>query len=99
MPVIVLVIILVILAFGLVSAIRNSINSTNSANHADSSANNVIGNSEIDNNIVTVSKIQVGLLATARAIQNQLSEYSLNSDTENPEELAQLLQEVALTLL
>lgn len=99
MPVIVLVIILGILAFALVSAIRNSINSTNSANHTDSSANNVIGNSEIDNNIVTVSKIQVGLLAQARAIQTQLSEYSLNTDTENPEELAQLLQEVALTLL
>lgn len=99
MPVIVLVIILGILAFALVSAIRNSINSTNSANHTDSSANNVIGNSEIDNNIVTVSKIQVGLLAQARAIQTQLSKYSLNTDTENPEELAQLLQEVALTLL
>lgn len=99
MPLIVLVIILGILAFALVSAIRSSINSTNSANHAISSANNVIGNSEIDNNIVTVSKIQVGLLATARAIQTQLSEYSLNTDTETPEELAQLLQEAALALL
>lgn len=98
MPVIVLLIILGIIAFALVSVIRSSINSSN-ANHAISSGNNVISNSEIDNNIVTVSKVQVGLLATARAIQTQLSEYSLNTDTENPEELALLLQEAALALL
>ncbi len=41
----------------------------------------------------------MGLLATARAIQTQLSEYSLNTDTETPEGLAQLLQEAALALL
>lgn len=99
MPLIVLVIILVILALALRSVIRSSINSTNSANHASNSANNVVVNSEIDNNIVTVSKIQVGLLATARAIQTQLSEYSLNTNTETPEGLAQLLQEAALALL
>lgn len=60
----------------IVAAIQSSINSSNSGNHATSSGNNVIGNSEIDNNIVTVSKIQVGLLASARAIQTQLSKYS-----------------------
>ncbi len=64
MPVIVLLIILGIIAFAL-AAIRSSINSSKTANHAISNGNNVIGNSEIDNNIVTVSKIQVGLLATA----------------------------------
>lgn len=99
MPLIVLVIILVILAVALRAVIRSSINSTNSVNHAINSANNVIGNSESDNNIVTVSKIQVGLLATARAIQTQLSEYSLNTDTETPEGLAQLVQEAALAFL
>jgi uncharacterized membrane protein len=99
MPVIVLVIILGILAFALRSAIRSSVNSSKSANSAISGGNNVISNSEIDNNIVTVSKIQVGLLATARAIQTQLSEFSLNIDTETPEGLAQLLQEAALALL
>lgn len=99
MPLIVLLIILGILAIAIVSIIRTYINSTNNTNHTISSGNNVIGNSEIDNNIVTVSKIQVGLLATARAIQTQLSEYSLNTDTKNPEELAQLLQEAALALL
>ena len=97
-PLIVLIIIFGILALAIVSVIRSSINSTNSDNHAIN-ANHVIGNSEIDNNIVTVSKIQVGLLAEARAIQTQLSEYSLSTDTETPEGLAQLLQEASLALL
>lgn len=92
MPVITLIIILGIFAITIMWAIRTSTNSTNSTN-------NVIGNSEVDNNIVTVSKIQVGLLAQARAIQTQLSEYSLNTDTQTPEGLAQLLQEAALALL
>lgn len=92
MPVIVLVIILGILTIAIGLAVRSYINSTNSATNA-------ISNSEVDNNIVTVSKIQVGLLAQARAIQTQLSEYSLNTDTETPEGLAQLLQEAALALL
>jgi uncharacterized membrane protein len=39
------------------------------------------------------------LLAQARTIQTQLSEYTLNADTETPEGLAQLLQESALALL
>ena len=99
MPVIVTLIILGILIVAIVAAIRSSINSSNSGNHATSGGNNVIGNSEIDNNIVTVSKIQVGLLASARAIQTGLSKYSLDTDTESPEGLAQLLQEAALALL
>lgn len=98
MPLITLVIILGIFAIAIKWAIRTSAHSTN-ANHAINSANSVIGKSEIDNNIVTVSKIQVGLLATARAIQTQLSEYSLKTDTETPAGLAQLLQEAALALL
>lgn len=92
MPVIVLIIILGILAIAIILAIRSYINSTNSGNP-------VISNSEIENDIVTISKIQVGLLAQARTIQTQLSEYSLNTDTETSEGLAQLLQEAALALL
>lgn len=99
MPVIVLMIILGIIIFAIISATRNSINSSESTNHAIGNGNNILNNSEIDNNIVTVSKIQVGLLATGRAIQTHLSEYSLNTDTETPEGLAQLLQEAALALL
>ncbi len=98
MPLITLVIILGIFVIAIKWAIRTSANSTN-ANPVIDSVNSVIGKSEIDNNIVTISKIQVGLLATARTIQTQLSEYSLNTDTETPEGLAQLLQEAALALL
>jgi len=54
---------------------------------------------ELDNDIVTVSKLQVALLAQARTIQSQLSELSLSADTETPEGLAHLLQESALALL
>lgn len=97
MPLITLVIIVGILAIAIRWAIHTSANSTN-AIHPNSSANRAIGN-ELENNIVTVSKIQVGLLATARTIQSQLSEYSLNTDTETPAGLAQLLQEAALALL
>ncbi|MFB2920910.1 MULTISPECIES: DUF1517 domain-containing protein [Aerosakkonema] len=57
------------------------------------------GNKELDNNIVTVSKIQVGLLAQARAIQKELSELSLRLDTGTPEGLLELLQESVLALL
>lgn len=99
MPLFVFVIIFSILAIAIISAIRSSINSTNSVNNAINSANESTGNSEIENNIVTVSKIQVGLLATARGIQTDLSEYSLSADTQTPAGLAQLLQEAALALL
>jgi uncharacterized membrane protein len=54
---------------------------------------------EIDNNIVTVSQIQVGLLAQARSLQSQLSTISLSLDPNTEEGLVQLLQESALALL
>jgi uncharacterized membrane protein len=58
-----------------------------------------IGSSELDNNKVTISKLQVGLLAEARAIQRELSEISLGADTDTPEGLVLLLQEAAIALL
>ncbi len=57
------------------------------------------GNKELDNNIVTISKIQVGLLAQARAIQKELSELSLSIDTGTPDGLSELVQESVLALL
>lgn len=54
---------------------------------------------ELENDTVTVSKIQVALLAQARSIQSQLTELSLNVDTDTSEGLMQLLQESALALL
>ncbi len=59
----------------------------------------IIGGSELDNNKVTISKLQVGLLAEARAIQQELSEISLGADTDTPEGLVILLQEAAIALL
>lgn len=57
------------------------------------------GNSELDNDIVTVSKLQIALLAEARSIQSQLSQISLSTDTATSEGLTTLLQESALALL
>ena len=54
---------------------------------------------ELDNDTVTVSKIQVALLAQARSLQSQLSELSLNSNTDSSEGLLQLMQESVLVLL
>jgi uncharacterized membrane protein len=54
---------------------------------------------EIDNQIVTVSQIQVALLAQAKSIQSQLSAVSLSIDPNTSAGLTQLLQESALALL
>ena len=54
---------------------------------------------ESDNPPVSVGKIQVGLLATARELQRELNELGLSADTGTPEGRAMLLQEVTLSLL
>ncbi len=54
---------------------------------------------ELDNDTVTVSKIQVALLAQSRSLQSQLSELSLNANTDSSEGLLQLMQESVLVLL
>ena len=54
---------------------------------------------EVANDIFTVSKVQVALLANARQIQETLTQVSLDIDTGTPEGLMQLLQESALALL
>jgi uncharacterized membrane protein len=54
---------------------------------------------ESDNPPVSVGKIQVGLLATARELQRELNELGLSADTGTPEGRAMLLQEVTLALL
>jgi uncharacterized membrane protein len=54
---------------------------------------------ELDNDVVTVSKLQVALLASARQIQQQLNETSLSADLETPEGRCEFLQETALGLL
>lgn len=56
-------------------------------------------NTVVDNDKVTISKIQVALLAEARSVQSELSSISLEIDTDTSEGLLQLLQESALALL
>ncbi|MGG6263709.1 DUF1517 domain-containing protein [Leptolyngbya sp. AN03gr2] len=54
---------------------------------------------ELENDTVTVTKVQVGLLAEGRAIQPQLAEIVQEADTETLEGLHAELQEAALALL
>jgi uncharacterized membrane protein len=54
---------------------------------------------ELDNDIVTITKIQVALLAEARQIQTELSDLVTNLDTETPEGRMDLLRESVLALL
>jgi uncharacterized membrane protein len=54
---------------------------------------------ELENDTVTVSKLQVALLAQTKGLQSELSQLSLNVDTDTPEGLSELLQESALILL
>ena len=54
---------------------------------------------ELTNDIVTVSKLQVALLATASQVQKDISELIRNADLSTSEGLTQQLQEAALILL
>lgn len=54
---------------------------------------------ELENDIVTVSKLQVALLAPEGDLQGQLTELTVNGDTETSEGLVDMLQEGALALM
>ncbi|HAG80581.1 MAG TPA: hypothetical protein DCL61_05285, partial [Cyanobacteria bacterium UBA12227] len=54
---------------------------------------------ELDNDIVTVSKLQVALFTNTPDLQSQLSELTTDIDTETSEGLLELLQQSALILL
>jgi uncharacterized membrane protein len=54
---------------------------------------------ERDNDRVTLSQLQVALLAQAKGVQSDLCDLSLRIDTSTAEGLAELLQEAALVLL
>lgn len=54
---------------------------------------------ERDNDIVTISQLQVALLASATGVQSGLSELSLGVDTSTESGLRELLQESVLILL
>ncbi|HEY9900874.1 MAG TPA: DUF1517 domain-containing protein [Candidatus Sericytochromatia bacterium] len=59
----------------------------------------MIQNNELDNDIVTVSKLQVALQSSALSLQSELSELTLEADTETTQGLQKLLEEAALVLL
>jgi uncharacterized membrane protein len=77
-----------IVVFGLVFFVIKAIRSSGGA-----------GSTELDNDTITVSKVQVALLAEAREIQSELTALSLDVDTDTSEGLLQLVQEAALALL
>jgi len=54
---------------------------------------------ERDNDIVTISRLQVALIAPAENLQSNLSELSRNAETDSDKGLVKLLQESALMLL
>ncbi|MEA5510214.1 DUF1517 domain-containing protein [Crocosphaera sp. UHCC 0190] len=56
-------------------------------------------NRELDNDIFTISQLQVALLASAKDVQLELTELSLRANTSTEEGLRELLQESILVLL
>lgn len=54
---------------------------------------------ELDNDVVTVTKLQVGLLAQARHVQAELTQLTKTADTNSPEGLTELMHESVLALL
>jgi len=54
---------------------------------------------ELENDVVTVTKIQVALLAQARYIQEDLTKLATEIDTSTPQGIQQFLQEAVLSLL
>ncbi len=59
----------------------------------------MIQNNELDNDIVTISKLQVALKSSALCLQSELSELTLEADTETAQGLRKLLEDAALALL
>lgn len=54
---------------------------------------------EVGDPQVTVAQVKVGLLASARQLQKEINALALEADTQSPEGLSQLLQEVSLGLM
>ncbi|KAI7844132.1 hypothetical protein COHA_002267 [Chlorella ohadii] len=57
------------------------------------------GGTEGYEEVVTVAKVQVGLLGSARELQQDLERISSKADTESPEGLHYILQETVLSLM
>ncbi|MGK7941967.1 MAG: DUF1517 domain-containing protein [Crocosphaera sp.] len=83
-----------IIIFAIVSSMLKSALSGNNNDHHSTAYNK-----ERDNNIVTISELQIALLALATDVQSGLTELSLRVDTSTEEGLKELLQESILILL
>ncbi|MDX2100567.1 MAG: DUF1517 domain-containing protein [Leptolyngbyaceae cyanobacterium bins.59] len=57
------------------------------------------GKTALDNDVVTISKLQIALLAQARDVQTRLNEIGESIDASTPEGLSELLQESVLAIL
>ncbi len=83
----------ILIMFAIASFIVNSFRKAGSGDEIYS------GYDSYDNPTVTVAKIQVGLLASARYLQQELNQLALTADTSTPEGRADVLQESGLSLL
>lgn len=93
---------LLFLGTGLVGAVGlvAAVNGVKSAMKRRRWANNISTvERERDNDTVTISKLQVALLANAVELQSQLTQLSLEVNTSTDEGLVELLRESALLLL
>jgi uncharacterized membrane protein len=59
----------------------------------------MIQNNELENDIVTVSKLQVALQSSASSLQSELSKLTLEADTETIQGLKKLLEDAVVALL
>jgi len=59
----------------------------------------MIQNNELENDIVTVSKLQVALQSSASSLQSELSQLTLEADTEAIQGLKKLLEDAVVALL
>lgn len=100
LPVLLIMMLFGIPAIGLIAFFILSSRQQSSGNYGNNlNLNNAGQNNERDNDIVTVTKLQVALNAYTKDIQSQLSELTLKVDTSTTEGLFELLQESALILL
>lgn len=56
-------------------------------------------NEFLNKNLLTITKLQVALLAQAREVQSRLTELSLGVDTSTPEGLLSLMQDSAIAIM